>query len=62
MKQIVRCVGGDHFVGYYKSFKVKAIDRVTNPHTGEIKDVSYEGRLCRDCAQKAGYKVKRETQ
>ena len=58
MKVVVRCLGCDMPVRLYGSFKVKMNERVKVMFTGEIKEHELKGNLCRDCATRAGYKVK----
>jgi hypothetical protein len=60
MKQVTKCVSCDTIVGIYKSYKVHIKDRIKTLLTGEIKEVEYEGRVCPECAAKAGYKVGRK--
>jgi|WetSurMetagenome_2_1015567.scaffolds.fasta_scaffold887054_2 hypothetical protein len=59
MKMVVRCVGCGKMVGFYKSYKVHVLDRTTGTLTGETKTSEYEGKICRQCAIDAGYKVKK---
>lgn len=58
MKQVVLCVGGcNKVVRLYGSYKVHIKERVKVLLTGEVREVEYEGRICRACAEEAGYKV-----
>lgn len=60
MKQVMRCLGCEKVKRVHRSFKVKIVERTKSILTGEIKEVEMVGRVCRDCAAKAGYKVKAE--
>ena len=58
MKQVVKCVGCDKIVGLYKSYKAMVTETpiVNGVRLAEVK---YEGRICQECAEGAGYKTKR---
>ena len=60
MKKVTKCVSCDAVVGIYKSYKVHIQDRIKTTLTGEIKEVSYEGRICPECSVRAGYKVSKK--
>jgi len=58
MKQIIRCSFCQNFVAFYQSYKVHVRDFSVAPLTGERKEVEYEGRICKDCSIKAGYRAR----
>lgn len=60
MKQVIRCLGCGDLVRYYGSYKVNLQETIRSTFTGAITEHEIEGQICRDCARKAGYKVKRE--
>lgn len=58
MKQVVRCVGCSKIVGLYKSYSVTVTE--TPIENGKrLAEVTYKARMCKDCAEGAGYKTKR---
>lgn len=57
MKQAVKCVGCGKVVGLYKSYAVM-VRECPVVNGVRLPEVAYKGRICRDCAEGAGYKVK----
>lgn len=56
MKRVVRCVGCGELTRLYGSYAVRVEERTHVTLTGEIKLQEIEGRICKQCAIKAGYK------
>lgn len=62
MKRVVRCLGCSKPVRLYGSFRVKMEEHTKLFLTGETKTEDIVGQLCRDCAELAGYKVKKKNE
>ena len=61
MKRVIECLGGcGNVVRLYGSYKVSAQKLVKNPHTGETSYQVIEGKICKECAEIAGYVTKRQ--
>lgn len=61
MKRVIECLGGcGNVVRLHGSYKVSAQKLVKNPHTGETSYQVIEGKICKECAEKAGYVTKRQ--
>ena len=58
MKVAVQCLGCGKLIRYYGSFSVRLKERTKVLLTGEVKEQDVVGKICRECAIKAGYKVK----
>ena len=58
MKRVVQCLGCGKITRLYGSLSVRLVERQKSPLTGEIKEVEVKGKICRDCARLAGYKIK----
>lgn len=58
MKVATRCVNCKAVIKLNGSFTVRLTERLSNPLTGDVKEVVVVGKLCRPCAALAGYKVK----
>lgn len=59
MKQAIRCLACDQIRRRNKSYKVNVVEKTKVYFTGEIKEQEIQGRICRDCAESAGYKVRK---
>jgi hypothetical protein len=59
MKQAISCIGCGDIVRLNETYKVNVREIIKSPLTGEIKENEIVWRICRDCAKRAGYKVKK---
>lgn len=59
MKRIIRCLGCGKTTKFYGSYKAILHEHIKSPLTGEVKKTDMEGRLCRDCGVRMGYKIKK---
>lgn len=57
-KRLIRCYLCDNPCRRNYSYKARVEEVQVNPLTGERKLIEIETRICRECAQKSGYKVK----
>jgi len=62
MKKLIRCVGCKELTAYYKSYKAKVVDIYIAPGVPRslAQPDNYEGRICKRCAENAGYKTHRK--
>ena len=60
MKRVTRCLGCSTVVREQggHSYKVAMQERTTSMLTGKVSVTDVVGRICRECAQRAGYKVR----
>lgn len=59
MKQLVRCVGCNKVVGFYKSYKAMVTETPIDENGKRLAEQKYEGKICIECARRAGYKIRR---
>lgn len=59
MKRAIRCLSCDKIKRYSHSYAVRVAERTKSMLTGEAKESEVLGRICGDCAELAGYKVKK---
>jgi DNA-directed RNA polymerase subunit N (RpoN/RPB10) len=55
MKRVVRCLGCGNIARLYGSFRVELQERIKSPLTGEVKESTVVGQICRKCSREAGY-------
>jgi len=63
MRKLIRCSGGcDQLVSYYQTYKAKITDFhvMQGLPRSSATEIEYIGRICRSCAEKAGYTIKRK--
>lgn len=58
MKVAIRCLNCSQVIRFYGSYSVRLKERTTNVLTGEIKEQDIVGKVCKNCARLAGYKIK----
>ena len=59
MKVAIRCLACSKVFRLNKSYLVRIHEKTIASLTGEIKQEEVIGRVCRDCAESAGYKVRK---
>jgi len=59
MKTVIRCLNCREIMRFSQSYAIKLTQKTKSFLTGEEKEETIFGRLCRDCAESAGYKVKK---
>lgn len=57
-KRVIRCYLCNNPSRYNRSYKSRVEEIQINPITGERKQALVETRICIDCAEKVGYKVR----
>ena len=60
MRQVSRCISCGNLVGQYKSYKAHMREMIKVFLTGEMKEVEYLGRVCKNCLGVAGYIIKKK--
>ena len=60
MKRVTRCLGCNKIKRLNLSYSVKLVDRITAGFTGEVKNVEIVGKICKECAEEAGYVTNRK--
>lgn len=60
MKVAIRCLNCSKVTRLNKAYSVRLKERTTVILTGEVKEFELIGKMCRDCAELAGYKVRRK--
>lgn len=61
MKRVTECLGGcGMMIRLYGNYQVSAEVLVENTKTGKVSMQVVEGRICKGCAEKAGYVIDRK--